>query len=107
MKKALSTIAYYTPVKHGLSEQIYYVCERIIITDRNGAHDFKGLLKEYSNHFDLMKDVYLKAKYNGYKITYNEDFNTLWYDIILMSENGYVAKYPVSKHLQSIFENKG
>lgn len=106
MKKALSTIAYYTPIKHGLSEQIYYVCERIIITDRNGAHDFKGLSTEFNTHYDLMKAVYHKAKNNGYKINYTEDFNALWYDIILMSENGYVAKYPIAKQIQSIFEKR-
>lgn len=105
MKTALSTIAYYTPVKHGKSEQIQYALETIIITDRQGAHDFtKATGKEYNSIFELQQAVYHIARNNGYKIKYHTDFGTIWYDIILLSENGYTSKHPISIHLQSIFE---
>lgn len=105
MKKALSTIVYYTPIKYGKSEQIYYALERLIITDRSGAHDFCNVCsKVYESIYDLQHAVYHIALNNGYKINSYTDFNAIWYDILLMTVNGDVRKYPISVHLKSVFE---
>lgn len=99
MKKAYSIIV----VSTMNDNHSQYVVSSVIITDRDGIHQFNTQFKSYPHTNDLLELAYKIAINNNYhKPEMYKDFGKLWFKNIHILLDNALLHYPYTKTINDL-----